>query len=171
LISTFAVAFSLVFACGGDRGAVQVSVSAVIIEPAAPVTVRATNVSETDDGLLQHGVLVEWRGSTGGRLDDARFAHQVEGPRGDLVTAGRGCGADWDARQRQVVHLCTADFQIIDLQPGETHEYPVRIYPRIGPLRLARGTYVLNEVISWWRPDDYDRPAGRFTVRLTYEVK
>ena len=148
----------------------EVTLRAEVVEPGTPVSVEATAVDNADRGLLKHGVQVEWRGSEPARLDDARFGHHVESNGGDLVTAGRGCGVSWDADARSVQHICTADLQLIDLRPGQIHEYPVWIHPSVGPLRLGRGTYVVEEVIAWSRVTDPATPAGRFTVRLTYEV-
>lgn len=150
----------------------ELQVRAEIVETGSPVSAQATAIRD-ENGLFVHGVRITWQGQQPARLDDARFTQRVEGDRGDLVTAGRGCGADWDEQSRQVVHICTADLQIITIQPGGSHEYPVRVHPRVGPLRLAPGTYVLEEQVQWWRQDDLTggEPEGSFTIRLTYEVR
>src|SRR5690606_13409224 len=84
-------------------------------------------------------------------------------------TAGRGCGAEWDADRQQVTHFCTADLQLIEVGPGDTHEYPVRVYPEVGPLQLTPGTYVVEQTVDWWRPSSQAN-RSQFTIRLTYEV-
>jgi hypothetical protein len=169
-LSIVLLVISLV-ACGDDEEEMfEVSVLAEVVELGAPIEVQATDVRPDERGLLIHGVRVQWRGGEPARLDDARFTHHIESSDGDLVTSGRGCGADWDPETRRVVHICTADLQLIDLLPGETHEYPVRIHPEVGPLRLERGNYIVEEVIAW-SPLPEPTPRGRFTVRLTYEVR
>lgn len=164
----------LTVACGGDNGETpSVSVRAEVVEADAPVAVEATAVRETEEGLLAHGVRVTWQGDEAARLDDARFTHHATAGDSDLVTAGRGCGAQWDDGAGQLLQACTADLQLIDLRPGETHEYPVRVYREVGPLRLEAGTYVVDEVIGW-RPVNENPPGdvqGRFIVRLTYEAE
>ena len=120
-----------------------------------------------------HGVNVTWRGADAARLDDARFVNRIEGESGTLVTLGRGCGYSVDESTGELMFPCTADLQLIVLQPGETHEYPVSIPPKVGSVRLGPGTYVVDEVIHWYEPADFAaQPAaeGQFTVRLTYDV-
>lgn len=149
--------------------AFDIEVSATIVETGVPVTVATTPVTTNTEGQPSHGVRVTWNGATAATLDDARFTHHVTDGEGDLVTAGRGCGADWNADSGEVVHFCTADLQIVNLAPGETHEYPVRIYRDVAPLALEPGTYVLDETIGW------EPSAGgtrqEFTLRLTYTVE
>jgi hypothetical protein len=153
----------------------EVSVRAEIVNGDAPFTASATAVRETPDGPMAHEVRLAWDGDDPVMLDDARFTHHVEGDDGDLVIAGRGCGAHW--QDDRVVHVCTDDLQIIEVAPGEAHDYPVRIHQEIGPLSLAPGTYVVEEVIGWWYADEDDfggRPngiEGELTIRLTYEVE
>jgi hypothetical protein len=173
------IAGALAFACGGgDDG--EPGMFVVRVEAAgagAPVSVEATGIREAEGGLLAHEVRVTWNGDGDAILDDARFTHHARGQGGgDLVLAGRGCGADWDAERGEVTHPCTADLRVVRLAPGETHAYPVFVYPAVGPLRLDRTrTYVVEEVIRWWdasgsegpAPPEGD-PAGQFTVRLTY---
>jgi hypothetical protein len=129
-------------------GDLEVSVRAEVVEAGASGAVEATAIRRQNQ-VLVHGVRVTWRGQEAVRLDDARFTHHVQGERGDLVTAGRGCGADWDAQAGRVTHICTADLRIVDLRPGGSYEYPIRVHPEVGPLRLAPGTYVVDEVIRW----------------------
>jgi hypothetical protein len=163
-------------ACGGDdyEPPSQIAVGVEVLEPDAPVDVEVTDVVQGDDGVFQHGVRVTWRGDETVRLDDVRFAHQVETADGDLITLGRGCGANWDEETEEVFLACTADLQLILVEPGESHEYSVRIPPEVGPLRLRPGTYVVEEPIHWWQQDDINaQPTaeGEFTLRLTYDVE
>jgi hypothetical protein len=164
---------ALLAACGAIPG------------PAAPVRdpARITIAIEVDDdivdvllgplesagdGILQHEVFVEWLGAQRATLDDARFTHHVGGePQGDLVLAGRGCGVDWHEERQVVMHICTQDLLIIELEPGEVHPYPVRIHPEVGPLQLQPGTYAVPETIGWQQ----DGEQGQFTLTLTYEVQ
>ncbi|MCC6387437.1 MAG: hypothetical protein IT302_08650 [Dehalococcoidia bacterium] len=164
-------------ACNGDDDdELRVIVTAAIVEVGAPATVEATDVTASERGTLMHNVRVTWRGQEQAFLDDARFTHH-EANGGDLVLAGRGCGAEWDATLRHVTHPCTADLQIVRLEPDESHAYPVWIFPEVGPLALKPGTYVVDQPIPYWgggpqvQVPDYDRPEGEFTIRLTYEVR
>lgn len=153
----------------------DISVQASIATVGAPVSVVATDVTETD-GLPSHGVRVTWNGDAAARLGDARFTHDVTAINGTghLVTEGRGCGANWNDETGEVLHVCTADLQLIDLAPGESHEYPVRIVPEIGTLALEPGVYVVEETIGWEPVDgavaDGTGAGGEFVVRLTYTV-
>ena len=147
----------------------DISVAATVLGSGAPVSVLTTPVTMSADGRYSHGVRVTWNGTGTATLDDARFAHHVvaeDGP-GDLVTTGRGCGASWNESSGEVVIICTADFQIIELKSGETHQYPVTITPSVGPRQLEPGTYIVDEPISW-QPSS--GTGGQFTVRLTYTV-
>jgi hypothetical protein len=120
------------------------------------------------DGSLQHEIFVEWLGVSRAILDDARFTHHVAGdPAGDLVLAGRGCGADWDEATEMVVHICTQDLLLIELEPGESHPYPIRIHSEVGPLQLTPGQYTVEETIGW----EQDGEQGEFTLTLTYDVE
>ncbi len=153
----------------------EITVRAEVVNGAAPVTTSATPVRETPEGEFAHEVRVEWDGDEAVILEDARFSHHVSNG-GDLVIAGRGCGAEWEDELDQVVHPCTDDLQIIEVGPGEAHDYPVRIHPEVGPLQLEPGTYVVEEIIRWrFAEDDVVSPAeqadGEFTIRLTYEVE
>ncbi len=146
----------------------DISVAATIVEAGAPVSVISTPVTLAD-GRYSHGVRVTWRGTGTVMLDDARFGHQVTAVdgSGDLVTAGRGCAPNWSEGEDEVFIVCTADLQLIELDPGETHQYPVTITPSIGPKQLEPGTYVVDEPISW---QPQTGTGGQFTVRLTYTV-
>lgn len=153
-----------------DTGAAfDIDVVASIVESGVPATVATTSVTTNTEGQPGHGVRVTWNGATAVTLDDARFTHHVADSDGDFVTAGRGCGADWNAESNEVVHFCTADLQLIDLAPGETHEYPVRIYPDVAPLALGPGTYVVDETVGWVPSNGGARQE--FTLRLTYTVE
>jgi len=149
--------------------AFDIEVSASIVESGVPATVATTSVTTNAEGQPSHGVQVTWNGTSAVTLDDARFTHHVIDGEGDLVTAGRGCGADWNADSSEVSHICTADLQLVDLAPGETHEYPVRIYPEVGPLALEPGTYVVDQTIGWEPSNGGARQE--FTLRLTYTVE
>lgn len=173
------VATLFVIACDENDAppaALDIAVRADIVDGDAPVAATATAVSDAPDGALAHEVRVEWEGDETVILDDARFTHHVSNG-GDLVLAGRGCGAEWDEELDRVTHMCTDDLQIIRVAPGESHNYPVRIYPEVPPLQLTPGTYVVDERVRWWlAPDgDFDsfgeEPDGAFTIRLTYEVE
>jgi hypothetical protein len=171
------VASTFALGCGDDNDEpARFSVRAAVVEPGAPVVVEATAIRNAEGGLLGHEVRVTWRGEGEAVLDDARFTHHARGQGGgDLVIAGRGCGADWDAERALVMHPCTADLQIVRLGPDATHAYPVRVHPEVGPLRLDRArTYAVEEVIRWWAAAEGPAtlpegdPAGQFTIRLTY---
>jgi hypothetical protein len=168
-------------ACGNDDddvdpGHLTVSVAAEVVEPDAAASVEATALRDAGEGRLAHEVRVTWEADAPAILDDARFTHWVEEGAGHLVLAGRGCGADWEEASEQVVHVCTADIQLVWLEPGQSHDYPVRVYPQVGPLQLARGIYVVEEVVRWTYSDhpssaDLGTPEGEFTIRLTYTVE
>jgi hypothetical protein len=144
-----------------ERTAIEVAVDDELASATA-------SIAQAGDGTLDHTVEVTWHGDAPVTLDDARFTHhQVGEPGGDLVLAGRGCGADWDAETEEVIHICTMDLQIIELAPGEAHAYPVRIHPEVGPLRLRPGTYRVQETVGWRQ----DGERGSFTISLTYEVQ
>ena len=162
-------------ACGGDgyQRPTAIAVSVEVLEPDAPVDVEVTDL-DRDGDELQHGVHVTWQGDQTVRLDDARFAHHVAEDSSDLITLGRGCGANWDEASEEVFLACTADLQLILVAPGETHEYSVRIPYEVGPLRLRPGRYVVEEPIHWWQQDDISAQPGaegEFTLRLTYDVE
>jgi hypothetical protein len=166
-------------ACGDDDdGALEVTVQAEIVEAgsAVPVSIAVTTPVLNESGLLHHNVRATWNGDDAAFLADARFTHHAANG-GDLVTTGRGCGADWDEELRQVIHPCTADLQIVRLEPGDTHAYPVWIHQEVGPLALEPGTYVVEERIGYWEAPpgvtnpDFSQPDGEFRVRLTYTVR
>ena len=148
--------------------AFDISVTATVLESGAPVSVGTTPVTMAD-GRYSHGVRVTWNGTGTATLDDARFTHQVvaEDGTGDLITTGRGCGANWNESSGEVFIACTADLQIIELDPGEAHQYPVTITPSIGPKQLEPGTYIVDEPIAW---QPASGTGGQFTIRLTYTV-
>ena len=147
---------------------------AEVLQPDSLVEVEATEVVLNENGEFALGVRVTWAGAQTARLDDVRFAHHVESDGGDLITIGRGCGANWDDEAEELFLACTADLQLILLEPGETHEYPIRIPVKVGPLDLAPGTYAVDEPIHWWLQESIEAPAtaeGEFTIRLTYDVE
>jgi hypothetical protein len=183
LLAVTVSALLVLAACGeDDPGAVdspdRVRVRAELIDAPEGFSVEVSPVEDANGGL-RHEVSVTWDGEGEVVLDDARFGHHVDDPAGDgaLVTSGRGCGAEWDEENRHVLHICTADLQIIALQPGETHNYPVVIYPEVGPLRLLAGTYVIDEEIAWWRSNGEpiaaqgQEPEGALVLRLSYDVQ
>src|SRR5690606_25196985 len=77
-------------------GDLDISVRADVVDGWLPIYVSATEVSEGDGGLPSHGVRMSWYGGGPVFFEDARFTHHVAGESGDLVTAGRGCGPEWD---------------------------------------------------------------------------
>lgn len=151
--------------------AFEVTVTAEVLEPGAPASVKATEVTVDENGLLAHGVVVTWTDAAAAELSDERFTHHVtaESGEGDLVLAGRGCGASWSEAQQEVIHPCTLDLRIVQIAPSGTHEYPARIYPAVGPLRLETGTYVVDQTVSWWRSATPET-SQQFTIRMTYDV-
>jgi hypothetical protein len=169
------VSLLLFAACGDDNGSpTQVTVRAEVIEADAPVEVEASPISLGDNAWFEHQVRVTWRGDLPAILDDARFVRRVEGDDGELIILGRGCGFSIDETSGELLFPCTADLQIIALNPGETHEYPVSLPSEIGSFRIARGTFAVDEVIAWRQlatRGGETRSEGRFTVRLTYEVR
>lgn len=152
-------------------GPFDITVTATILGASAPIDADATAVT-TNQGNYTHGVVVTWNGSADVVLDDERFTQHVSAQvgAGDLVIAGRGCGADWSDAEAQVTHICTADYQVVEVSPGESHEYPVTIYPVVGPLLLEPGTYVIDQVVNWWTPGA-EAQQEQATVRLTYQVQ
>ena len=168
-------------ACDDAGGAepVVISVVAEAVVPGIPVTVSATEPGAPDDeGRRGHSVSVRWDGDERIVLDDSRFTHHVEVGDGHLVTAGRGCGAQWSEEDDDVIQACTDDLQIIRLEPGESHVYPVVIYPEVGPLRLEPGTYTFDEPVRYWDTSVQDGEGfpngdatGTLTVRVTYVVE
>ena len=152
-------------------GPFDITVTATVIGANAPIEAAGTAVTPVD-GRYAHGVVVTWNGSADAVLGDERFTHHVTalGSAGDLVTAGRGCGADWSEADAQVIHICTADYQVVEVSPGDSHEYPVTIYPVVGPLTLQAGTYVVDQAVAWWAPGA-DGQQQQATVRLTYQVR
>ena len=163
--------------CGGDEddGPFLLTVHAEVVEQDAPVEVAATAAGPgREDGWFEHEVRVTWRGEGPAGLDDARFVHRVEGEDGDLITLGRGCGWSYDEQSEELVFPCTADLQLITIEPGQTHAYRVSLPSELESFRLRAGTYVVEEMIAWWQPPDLGAgpvAEGRFTVRLTYEVE
>ncbi|MCA9849229.1 MAG: hypothetical protein KC461_01115, partial [Dehalococcoidia bacterium] len=155
---------------GGAAPALNVDVTAEVLG-SAPFSVSATDVTDGENGLLNHGVVVTWNDAQSAILGDARFTHHVsaEAGEGDLVVSGRGCGASWADVEQQVLFPCTLDLQAFPVSQGESHEYPVWIHPSVGPLTLQPGTYVVDQVVSWYRANAEDQ-AQQVTVRLTYEV-
>ncbi len=151
--------------------AFDISVTAEVVGVNAPADVGTTPVVTDDQGRPSHGVTVTWTDLAGAVLGDERFTNHVsaEDGDGDLVMAGRGCGADWAAQEAEVVHPCTLDYRVTPVSTGDTHEYPVRIYEEVGPLRLEAGTYIVNQVVNWWRPAT-EGIQNQFTIRLTYVV-
>jgi len=152
-------------------GALDISVTAEVLGANAPVEVGTTPVVADEQGRPSHGVTVTWIDPANAVLGDERFTHHVsaQAGTGDLVLAGRGCGAGWSEQEAEVVHPCTMDYRVSPVANGDTHEYPVRIYEELGPLRLEAGTYIVNQVVNWWRPATEDA-QNQFTIRLTYQV-
>ncbi|MCC7366222.1 MAG: hypothetical protein IT303_17830 [Dehalococcoidia bacterium] len=168
--------------CGGDDNddkptELTVTVEAEILEPGATAHAEPGAFTTTADGHLAHELRVSWAGEAAVVFEDARFVHHVEQGDGHLVLAGRGCGAQWDDERDLVLQACTADLQLIRVEPGRDHAYPLMVFPEVGPLRLRAGTYVVEEAIDWWdSPVDSpfalpDTPTGTFTIRLTYTVR
>lgn len=151
--------------------AFNITVTATVLDADAPIDVEATAVAAVTGGYA-HGVVVTWNGAADAVLGDERFTHHVSalGGDGDLVTAGRGCGADWAEAEQEVVHICTLDFQTVAVSPGDSHEYPLNIHPVVGPLTLEAGTYTLDQAITWWAPGAEENQE-QATVRLTYQVQ
>jgi len=149
----------------------NITVTATVLGADAPIDAEATAVTAVTGGYT-HGVIVTWNGDADAVLDDERFTHHVSALSGDgdLVTAGRGCGADWAEAEQEVVHICTMDFQSVEVSPGDSHEYPVNIHPVVGPLMLEAGTYVIDQVVNWWAPGA-EAQQEQATVRLTYQVR
>ena len=162
-------------ACDSEDEPPRISVRAEVVEADAPVEVETTAVGPgREEGWFEHEVRVTWRGEGAAGLDDTRFVHRVEGEDGDLITLGRGCGWSYDEPSEELVFPCTADFQIIMLEPGEAHEYPVELPTELESFRIGRGTFLVDEEIAWWvqeEPGAEPTAEGRFTVRLTYEVR
>ncbi|MGE3961723.1 MAG: hypothetical protein AB7F65_08600 [Dehalococcoidia bacterium] len=167
-LAVLAATFSSASAQSVPEVDLRIAVTAEILEADAPAGVEATAVIVTD-GRPSHGVRVTWEGSGSATLDDARFAHHVtaEEGTGDLIVTGRGCGANVDGTTGDVFIACTADLQLIDVAPGETHQYPVNLTPVLDGRRLEPGVYVVDEPIAWQVDAD---TFGMFTVRLTYVV-
>jgi hypothetical protein len=147
------------------RDPARISITIEVDDPI--VAVSLSQLEPADGGTLAHEVIVTWQGGAQAILDDARFTHHVNGLNGDLVLAGRGCGADWDEERQMVLHICTQDLLIVELEPGESHAYPVRIHPEVGSLALTPGSYLVEETIGW----EQDGEQGEFTVVLTYDVE
>jgi hypothetical protein len=162
--------------CGDDdERPLQLSVRAEVVEADAPVEVEATAAGPgREEGWFEHEVRVTWRGEGAAGLDDARFVHRVEGEDGDLITLGRGCGWSYDEPSEELVFPCTADLQLIAVEPGQTHEYRISLPSELESFRLRVGTYVVEEAVRWWQPPDVGAnhtAEGEFTVRLTYDVE
>ena len=164
--------------CGSSSDApdVRISVTAQVLGTDPRISAEATELAERDGGVWRHDVVVTWDGDDPVVLDDARFVHHVKGPDGSLVIAGRGCGAQWEGDE--LMQACTADLQIIRLDPGGSHPYPVAIHTSVGPLRLTPGIYIVDETIGWWDQSQLGEggiPSGQsmgsFVVRLTYTVE
>jgi hypothetical protein len=165
-------------ACGNDDADprdLDITVTAEVVETDAPVTVEATTIRALDADRLAHEVSVTWNGEGEALLEDARFTHHVERNRNaHLIIAGRGCGAT--IFNGTVGFNCTEDLQVIRLQPGENHHYPVVIYLELENLPLRPGVFVADERVRWMLSDDPsqsmpDPPDGEFTIRLTYTVE
>lgn len=149
----------------------DITVTAEVLESNAPIEVETTDVTTPAD-LYAHGVVVTWTGTQDAVLGDERFTHHVtaEEGEGDLVIAGRGCGASWSEQEQEVIFPCTLDLRIVEVSPGDSHEYPVTIHHEVGPLTLEPGTYVVDQVITWWYPGA-EEEQQQSTVRLTYQVE
>lgn len=152
-----------------DPRAVFVTVE--VLEDDAPVIVDVSEL-RGEGGLLRHEVRVLWDGDEPVVLADARFTHRVVEEEGVLLLAGRGCGWHWSEEEEEFAGVCTDDLQIIEVAPGEVHDYPVAIHPEVGPARFGFGIYVVEEEVGWFRQEDggSGEPDGVFTIRLTYEV-
>ncbi len=156
----------------------EVSLTAEVVDPGVPVTASVTGPEEGDEGRIRFGVVIDWDGDEPIVLSDSRFTGHLESPDGgDLVMAGRGCGAQWND-DGGLMQACTADLQIISLDPGGSHEYPVVVWPEVGPLRLEPGTYEADETVQWWGGDALDEQgfprgeaSGSFVVHLTFTVE
>ena len=172
LFMTLATVFTLA-ACNDENAPLQVGLSVEVLGQDTPVSATGSPIVETENGF-EHEVRVVWQGDQTVRLDDTRFTHHIESDGGDLITIGRGCGANWDEDTEEVFLACTADLQLIFVEPGDGHAYRIAIPHEVGPLRLSPGTYVVEEKIHWWQQDEVaaePTKEGDFTIRLTYEVE
>ncbi len=181
-----AVAMSIL-ACGSDSAQQPlISFSVEVLEADAPVTVGGSPATWEDGETLgyKHGVLVTWRDTEPAVLDDARFVPDVDRAiAGDVpITVGRGCSVAWDDELEIPLWGCNDDLQLVELELGETHEYPVTLLITADSYHLATGTHVVEEPIRWWSGtlDDWleagstgpaPPPDGEFTIRLTYTVE
>jgi len=175
ILATFMMlaAVSSLAACNDEDAPLEITLGADVLGQGPPVIVEASPINETEMGF-EHEVRVVWQGEQTARLDDTRFTHHIESDDGDLITIGRGCGANWDEDTEEVFLACTADLQLIFVEPGDGHAYRIAIPREVGPLRLSPGTYVVEENIHWWQQDEVNAEPtdeGEFTIRLTYKVK
>lgn len=179
-LAPLAAALATVFAllalgCMGNGRDLRVTgVRAFVLESAATVEVEATTLHRPARDRLEHEVLVTWRGTEPVMLADARFTHVVTRPGdGALVITGRGCEPHWDSQREQVTFACTDDLQLITLEPGDTHAYPVTVYTSLGSLTMEDGRYRVDQPIAWSTGGATLQPepdAEAFTVRLGYKV-
>lgn len=165
----------LALGCTGDGRDLRVTgVRAFIVESGATVEVEATSLRRPARDRLEHEVLVTWRGAEPVILADARFTQVAIGPGdGALVLSGRGCEPHWDDDQQQVTFACTDDLQLITLEPGDTHAYPVTVYTSLGSLTMEDGRYRVDQRIAWSTGGanlQANTDAEGFTVRLGYKV-
>src|SRR5690606_8350188 len=75
---------------GGAPAALDITMTATILESNAPASVTAVRGSFDGEGRYAHGVRVTWDDTAAAVLDDERFTHHVKaqgGSGGDLVLA------------------------------------------------------------------------------------
>lgn len=147
----------------------------------APFTVEATDPGTIGDEDVDHDIVFTVEGDRGAVVGDVRwtFGELVDGEA--FATAGHGCGARVEEAdgEEQVAHVCTEEFRILEVRPGEPLRETVTVS---GPLHgrvVAEGTFTFEQPLRWWYAEDpTDDPAdvlagdpdGEATVRLTYEI-
>ncbi|MEE8599445.1 cell wall-binding repeat-containing protein [Euzebya tangerina] len=144
----------------------------------APYTVSVTRPDRfVEGGEARHDVI--FTSSDGDLLlDDPRFVGITQNRfgEGQLVTSGRGCGAQYDPERDEVVIPCTTDLRYVELTEDESASRLVRIQTddaAVGPTPVLTGRYVLDQVVRWARPSTQGEPefSEGDIVRITYEVE
>jgi hypothetical protein len=160
-------------ACNDD-GPFEVTVTAEVVSSNSQVEmgVVATAVTLTEDSTYSHGVRVTWRGNERVLVSTPRFVHRYKSDDAAFIIAGYLC---WPVEHHgEQIVFCSGEGAFSSLEPNETHEYPITLYPDEARCGLARGTYVFEQLIRG-QGLDFGPPrsgqVGEFTIRLTYEVR
>jgi hypothetical protein len=174
LLVGLGVAATLLTACAsGDVDAVDVVFTAEA-GPDAPFTVEAGQPGRITAGGTGEAVL-RISASEAVVLSDTRWTAGEVRDGAVFAAAGHGCGAEVESGE--LLHVCTEEFRLLEVRPGQPLEETITLYAGLGGLAPATGTFAAGYEVPFWRLDGAGsdevlsrEPDGTAHIDLTYEV-